>query len=165
MDRPGNGAGPKSESSTADDSGLTDAHAPASTSQRGRTLLRVFYLGFVVFATLLVALSTGVSAVPATTKARSCVSVSWIATHPKTILFVRSHPSLLKEFAAHSRVASDVVADPSAKNIAAAERAFGPSGLASLARYKTQLATLVQPYAKQVSCLRKHPDNQISAAG
>jgi ACS family D-galactonate transporter-like MFS transporter len=49
-----------------------------------------------------------------------------------------------------------VGADPSAANIEAAEKAFGTTGLLELAKYKTQLAQLVEPYSAQLAYINAH---------
>jgi hypothetical protein len=74
-----------------------------------------------------------------------------VAEHPKVIDFAESHTALLAILAKDPAAAAAVAADPSAANIAAAEKAFGAAGLAELAKYKTQLATLVAPYQDQLT--------------
>jgi hypothetical protein len=128
--------------------------------------LSALFLALFVLATTLTASPTSAAAhAKSSPKShRTCVSASWIANHPKTVLFTESHSSLLKELAADPRVASAVAGDPSAHNIAAAEHAFGVSGLQLLARYKAQITTLVGPYVREVDCLVEHPDNRIGSA-
>jgi MFS family permease len=76
---------------------------------------------------------------------------NFVAEHPKVIDFAESHTALLAILAKDPAAAAAVAADPSAANIAAAEKAFGAAGLAELAKYKTQLATLVAPYQDQLT--------------
>jgi MFS family permease len=81
---------------------------------------------------------------------------NFVAEHPKTIAFAQSHTALLAILAKDPAAAAAVGADPSPANIAAAEKAFGLSGLTQLAKYKTQLATLVQPYQDQLTFIQAH---------
>jgi hypothetical protein len=94
---------------------------------------------------------------------RSCVSTAFLEGHPKTIAFFESHQRLLKALSLDPAAAAAVAKDPSPANIAAAEKAFGLKGLTELAKYKTQLTQLVEPYLKQLTCLVKHPNNRIPA--
>ena len=164
MDRLRNAAVKKSESTTADRSGGLALVRP-SRSQLGGTLLRPLFQGFLVTAIVLFAWSTGASAAHTKPKAKTCVSAGWLADHPKTVAFASSHSPLLALLAKDPAAAAAVGKNPDAANIAAAEKAFGAAGLGELAKYKTELATLVQPYAKQVSCLLTHPNNRIVRAG
>jgi MFS family permease len=81
---------------------------------------------------------------------------NFVAEHPKTIAFATSHTALLAILAKDPAAAAAVGADPSAANIAAAEKVFGVAGLTQLAKYKTQLATLVQPYQDQLTFIQAH---------
>jgi hypothetical protein len=78
---------------------------------------------------------------------------AFIAAHPQTIAFALSHQSLLALLAKDPAAAAAVGEDPSPANIAAAEQAFGPTGLAELAQFKVQLATLVLPYTTQLGTI------------
>jgi MFS family permease len=79
---------------------------------------------------------------------------NFVAEHPKVIDFAQSHTALLAILAKDPAAAAAVAANPSAANIAAAEKAFGAAGLGELAKYKTQLATYVQPYQDQLKFIQ-----------
>jgi MFS family permease len=81
---------------------------------------------------------------------------NFVAEHPKVIDFAQTHGPLLAILAKDPAAANAVAANPSAANIAAAEKAFGASGLAELAKFKTQLSTLVAPYTDQLSYISAH---------
>jgi hypothetical protein len=81
---------------------------------------------------------------------------NFVAEHPKTIAFAETHGPLLAILAKDPAAANAVAANPSAANIAAAEKAFGASGLGELAKYKTQLSTLVAPYTDQLTYIQGH---------
>ncbi len=80
----------------------------------------------------------------------------FVAEHPKTIAFAASHAALLAILAKDPAAAAAVGADPSPANIAAAEKAFGSSGLTELAKYEVQLKDLVQPYTAQLTYIQAH---------
>ena len=80
----------------------------------------------------------------------------FVAEHPKTIAFATQHGALLAILAKDPAAAAAVGQDPSAANIAAAEKAFGVAGLTELAKYKTQLASLVEPYTAQLAYISAH---------
>lgn len=134
-------------------------------SRTDRALLLPIFMGILVLATVFVASSPGASAAHAKPKAKTCASTSWIARNPEVVDFVSTHSSLIKLLLKDPAAADAVAANPSAANLAAAEKAFGVQGLAELAKYKTQLSKYVTPYMTQVSCLEKHPNNQISRGG
>jgi hypothetical protein len=79
---------------------------------------------------------------------------AFVGTHPKTIAFATEHQPLLTLLAKAPAVAARVGADPSPANIAAATKAFGAQGLSELAKYATQLKTLVQPYQAQLTFIQ-----------
>jgi MFS family permease len=81
---------------------------------------------------------------------------NFVGEHPKTIAFAQAHQPLLTLLAKDPAAAAAVGANPSAANIAAAEKAFGGAGLLELAKYKTQLQTLVQPYTAQLTFIQAH---------
>jgi MFS family permease len=81
---------------------------------------------------------------------------NFVAENPKVIAFAESHTALLAILAKDPAAAAAVAANPSAANIAAAEKVFGATGLGELAKYKTQLATLVQPYQDQLTFIQAH---------
>ncbi len=81
---------------------------------------------------------------------------NFVAEHPKTIAFATQHTALLAILAKDPAAAAAVGQDPSAANIEAALKAFGPQGLTELAKYKTQLATLVEPYTPQLTYISAH---------
>jgi MFS family permease len=81
---------------------------------------------------------------------------NFVAEHPKTIAFAQTHQALLTLLAKDPAAAAAVGADPSAANIAAAEKAFGLKGLFTLAKYKTQLQALVEPYTDQLTFIQAH---------
>jgi sugar phosphate permease len=66
------------------------------------------------------------------------------------------HGDLLALIAKDPAAAAAVGQNPSAANIAAAVKAFGVSGLTQLAKYKTELATLVAPYTAQLTFISAH---------
>ncbi len=82
----------------------------------------------------------------------------FVAQHPKTIAFATEHADLLALIAKDPAAAAAVGKDPSAANIAAAVKAFGVSGLTQLAKYKTELSTLVAPYTAQLTYISTHQD-------
>jgi len=79
---------------------------------------------------------------------------AFVGTHPKTVAFATEHQPLLTLLAKAPAVAARVGADPSPANIAAATKAFGAKGLTELAKYETQLKTLVQPYQAQLTFIQ-----------
>jgi MFS family permease len=81
---------------------------------------------------------------------------NFLAEHPKSLAFAQSHAALLTLLAKDPAAAAAVGADPSPANIAAAEKAFGTAGLLQLAKYKTQLTTLIVPYSAQLSYIDAH---------
>jgi hypothetical protein len=81
---------------------------------------------------------------------------NFVAEHPKVITFAEGHTALLAILAKDPAVAAAVGSDPSAANIAAAEKVFGLKGLTELAKFKTQLSTLVQPYQDQLTFIQAH---------
>jgi hypothetical protein len=81
---------------------------------------------------------------------------NFVAEHPQTIAFATQHAALLAILAKDPAAAAAVGKDPSAANIAAAEKAFGVAGLTELAKYKTQISTLVEPYTAQLSYISAH---------
>jgi MFS family permease len=81
---------------------------------------------------------------------------NFVAEHPQTVAFAQAHQPLLTLLAKDPAAAAAVGADPSAANIAAAEKVFGVKGLFELAAFKTQLQTLVEPYTEQLTFLQAH---------
>jgi MFS family permease len=81
---------------------------------------------------------------------------NFVAEHPKTIGFATGHTALLAILAKDPAAAAAVGKDPSGANIAAAEKAFGLKGLTELAKYKTQLTNLVEPYIPQLTYISAH---------
>jgi MFS family permease len=81
---------------------------------------------------------------------------NFVAEHPKTIDFATSHTALLALLAKDPAAAAAVGKDPSAANIAAAVKAFGTKGLLELAKFKTQLTDLVEPYTAQLTFISAH---------
>jgi hypothetical protein len=81
---------------------------------------------------------------------------NFVAEHPHTIAFATQHTALLAILAKDPAAAAAVGKDPSAANIAAAEKAFGLKGLTELAKYKTQLTNLVEPYIPQLTYISAH---------
>ena len=118
-------------------------------------------LSLLTFALLAVSVPSAAASVRHTVAEghRNCVSASFIADHPKVIAFVQSHQGLVKGLETHSGLIERLTANPSAKNLALAERALGLSDLALLVRYHSQITELVEPYVKQLACLEKHPES------
>ena len=81
---------------------------------------------------------------------------NFVAEHPKVIDFATTHTALLTLLAKDPAAAAAVGADPSPANIAAAVKAFGTSGLGELAKFKTDLTTLVEPYQAQLTFISAH---------
>jgi hypothetical protein len=81
---------------------------------------------------------------------------NFVAEHPKTIAFATAHGPLLALLAKDPAAAAAVGSNPSPANIAAAEKAFGTKGLLQLAKYKSELTTLVLPYAAQLTYIQGH---------
>jgi MFS family permease len=81
---------------------------------------------------------------------------NFVAEHPKTITFAQDHQALLALLAKDPAAAAAAGANPTAANIARAEKAFGTTGLLELAKYKTQLTTLVEPYTAQLTYIQAH---------
>jgi sugar phosphate permease len=81
---------------------------------------------------------------------------NFVAEHPKTIAFAQSHAALLAILAKDPAAAAAVGKNPSAANIARAEKAFGLKGLTELAKYKTQLTNLVEPYTAELTYISGH---------
>jgi MFS family permease len=75
----------------------------------------------------------------------------FVAEKPKVINFAKSHAALLAILAKDPAAAAAVGNDPSAANIAAAEKAFGSTGLTELAKYEVQLKKFVEPYTAQLT--------------
>jgi MFS family permease len=78
--------------------------------------------------------------------------------HPKSVAFAQSHASLLKVLnePQNAPTVTALAANPSAANIAAAERALGPKVFSELVNNQTQLKTLVLPYTAQLNYLSAH---------
>lgn len=83
---------------------------------------------------------------------------NFVAENPKVIEFATEHAALLTLLAKDPAAAAAVGTDPSAANIAAAEKAFGATGLAELAKYEVQLKEYVLPpkNAAQLSFIQAH---------
>jgi len=81
---------------------------------------------------------------------------NFVAEKPHVIKFATEHTALLAILAKDPAAAAAVGKDPSPANIAAAEKAFGLKGLTELAKYKTQLTTLVEPYIAQLTYISAH---------
>jgi MFS family permease len=83
---------------------------------------------------------------------------NFVAENPKVIQFATEHAALLTLLAKDPAAAAAVGTDPSAANIAAAEKAFGATGLAELAKYQVQLKKYVLPpkNAAQLSFIQAH---------
>lgn len=81
---------------------------------------------------------------------------AFLVQHPKSVAFAQAHAPLLKVLAANQAVVNAVAANPSAANIARAQKAVGPANFALLVKYETQLKTLVQPYSTQLNYLSAH---------
>jgi MFS family permease len=81
---------------------------------------------------------------------------NFVAEHPKTIAFAQSHQALLTLLAKDPAAAAAAGANPSAANIARAERAFGTKGLLELAKFQKPLTNLVEPYTVQLTFIQHH---------
>ncbi len=82
----------------------------------------------------------------------------FLLQHPKSVAFAQSHASLLKVLnePQNAPTVSALAASPSAANIAAAERALGPTVFSELVDNQSQLKTLVLPYTAQLNYLAAH---------
>jgi MFS family permease len=78
--------------------------------------------------------------------------------HPQSVAFAEAHAKFLGILnePANIPIVTALGADPSAANIAAAEKALGPAVFAEVIKYSTQLKTLVQPYSTELSYLSVH---------
>jgi hypothetical protein len=123
----------------------------------GWSLRIVVGLSFIVLPLVITSVNPIVDNLPVADTVIHGVSIqNFVAEHPKTIAFAQSHAALLTILAKNPAAAAAVGKDPSAANIAAAEKAFGAKGLAELAKYKTQLTTLVQPYQAELTFIQGH---------
>jgi MFS family permease len=123
----------------------------------GWSLRLVVGLSFIFLPLVITSVNPIVDNLPVADKVIHGVSIqNFVAEHPKTIAFAQSHAALLTILAKDPAAAAAVGKDPSATNIAAAEKAFGAKGLAELAKYKTQLTNLVQPYQTELTFIQGH---------
>jgi sugar phosphate permease len=123
----------------------------------GWVLRLVVGVSFIILPLVITSVNPIVDNLPvAQTVIRGQSVQNFVAQHPKTIAFATAHGSLLAVLAKDPAAAAAVGKDPSAANIAAAEKAFGVQGLTELAKYKTQLATLVEPYTAQLAFISGH---------
>jgi MFS family permease len=123
----------------------------------GWSLRLVVGLSFIFLPLVITSVNPIVDNLPVAGTVINGVSIqNFVAEHPKTLAFATQHAALLALLAKNPTVAAAVGKDPSAANIAAAEKAFGAAGLAQLAKYKTQLTTLVLPYTAQLNYIQGH---------
>jgi MFS family permease len=78
--------------------------------------------------------------------------------HPQSVAFAEAHATFLGILnqPANTPIVTALGADPSAANIAAAQKALGPVVFAEVLKYSTQLKTLVQPYTTELNYLSVH---------
>jgi MFS family permease len=78
--------------------------------------------------------------------------------HPQSVAFAVAHAKFLGILnqPANTPIVTALGANPSATNIAAAEKALGPAVFAEVIKYSTQLKTLVQPYTTELNYLSAH---------
>lgn len=123
----------------------------------GWTLRVVVGISFIFLPVVINSVNPIVNNLPVAETVIHGQSVSdFVAEHPKTIAFATTHTGLLNILAKDPAAAAAVGKDPSPANIAAAEKAFGTQGLLELAKYKTQLTNLVQPYTAQLAYISSH---------
>jgi MFS family permease len=80
---------------------------------------------------------------------------AFLTEHPASVAFATEHAAFLAVLNEPQNVpvVNALAADPSAANIAAADKAIGPANLALVVKYQTQLKTLVVPYTKELNYL------------
>ena len=81
---------------------------------------------------------------------------AFLANHQASVAFATTHAALLKVISENQSVVDAVALDPSPGNVVAAIQALGPANFAQAVRYKTQIATLVEPYQSQLNYLSAH---------
>jgi MFS family permease len=123
----------------------------------GWSLRLVVGLSFIFLPLVITSVNPIVDNLPVAGTVINGVSIqNFVAEHPKTIAFATQHAALLALLAKNPTAAANVGKDPSPANIAAAAKAFGASGLAQLAKYKTELTTLVLPYTAELNYIQGH---------
>jgi MFS family permease len=123
----------------------------------GWSLRLVVGLSFIFLPLVITSVNPVVDNLPVADTVIHGVSIqNFVAEHPKTLAFAQSHGALLAILAKDPAAAAAVGKDPSPANIAAAEKAFGLKGLTELAKYKTQLTNLVEPYTAELTYISGH---------
>jgi MFS family permease len=123
----------------------------------GWSLRLVVGLSFIFLPLVITSVNPIVDNLPVADTVIHGVSIqNFVAEHPKTIAFAQSHTALLTLLAKDPAAAAAVGKDPSGANIAAAEKVFGLKGLTELAKYKTQLTDLVEPYQAELTYIQGH---------
>jgi MFS family permease len=123
----------------------------------GWSLRIVVGLSFIFLPLVITSVNPIVDNLPVADTVIHGVSIqNFVAEHPKTLAFAQSHAALLAILAKNPAAAAAVGKDPSPANIARAEKAFGLKGLTELAKYKTQLTNLIQPYTAELTYIEAH---------
>jgi sugar phosphate permease len=123
----------------------------------GWSLRIVVGLSFIFLPLVITSVNPIVDNLPVADTVIHGVSIqNFVAEHPKTLAFATQHAALLAILAKDPAAAAAVGKDPSAANIAKAEKAFGLKGLTELAKYKTQLTNLVEPYTAELTYINAH---------
>jgi Major Facilitator Superfamily len=88
----------------------------------------------------------------------------FLVQHPKSVAFAQAHQSLLLVLnePKNAKVVSALAADQSGPNIQAAQAALGPVVFGQLVKYKTELTTLVVPYAHQLNYLAANQSHLLA---
>jgi MFS family permease len=86
----------------------------------------------------------------------NAAELGWVASHPKSVAFAQAHQALLEVLSANLAVVNAVASNPTAANIAAAQKAVGAADFTLLVKYETQLKTLVQPFTAHLDWLAAH---------
>jgi MFS family permease len=81
---------------------------------------------------------------------------AFLANHKASVAFATTHAALLQVVSEHQSVVDAVALDPSPANVVAAIHALGAANFAQAVKYKTQIATLVEPYRSQLNYLSAH---------
>lgn len=116
-------------------------------------LLRLVVAVSFLFLPLVV---SSVNAVVDNTPYATPAITSFLAHHADSVAFADAHGPLLKAIAVHQAVVDQLAANPSPANIAAAERALGPTNFDQLVQYSASIERLIVPYEAQLAYLSAH---------
>ncbi len=82
----------------------------------------------------------------------------FLVQHPASVAFAQKHAAFLQTLNSPTNkpIIAALTVSKSPANIAAAEKALGPTAFGELVKYQTQLTTLVVPYTNQLNYLAAH---------